>query len=129
MLKAINEQFNAKKNGIAADQAIAESVLDVEEILPGSEEEIDDLVDVDSVPDDVYKKVDSALDKLLADKGYDDTEVEELLDEDDDIDEDEIEVAIDEAVGDDAWEDPEGMGHPNVNKKTNEKEQPEFDPE
>lgn len=132
MLKAINDQFNAKKNSLQADQFIAESALDVEEILPGSEEEIDDLVDVDSVPDEIYKKVDSALEKLLADKGYDDTEVEELIDEDDDIDDEEIDIAIDEAVGDEAWEDDESIGHPDVDDQDDDPddhEQPEFDPE
>ena len=132
MLKAINDQFNAKKNSLQADQFIVETTLDVEEVLPGSEEEIDDLVDVDSVPDEIYKKVDSALEKLLTDKGYDDTEVEELIDEDDDIDDEEIDVAIDEAVGDEAWEDDESIGHPDTDEQNDDPddhEQPEFDPE
>ena len=51
MLKSINEEFNRAKQNVADDAFILEAVLDTEEVLPGSEEEIDDVVDADSVPD------------------------------------------------------------------------------
>lgn len=82
MLGAINDRFNAKKNRIREDHFIGEAAMEVEEILPGSEDEMDDLVDSDSVPDNVYNKIDAALDKLIDDPEYDDTEVEELVDDD-----------------------------------------------
>lgn len=102
MLEAINKQYNNEKKNASEERFIAESVLEVEDIVPGSEEEMDDVVDVDSVPDDVYTKVDQALDKLISDKDYDDVEADELLD--DDMDEDEVsdadlEAIMDEAVG------------------------------
>lgn len=102
MLEAINKQYNDEKKNASEEQLIIESVLEVEDVVPGSEEEMDDVVDVDSVPDDVYTKVDQALDKLISDKDYDDVEADELLD--DDMDEDEVsdadlEAIMDEAVG------------------------------
>lgn len=125
MLNGINRQFNAAKKTAAEDQFIAESVLAVDEVIPGSEEEFDDLVDVDSVPDDVYKKVDKALDDLIGDENYDDTEVEELVD-DDDIDDEELDAVIDEACN--AWYDNEGINHPNTDLRCpNTKPQPKFD--
>lgn len=125
MLNGINRQFNAAKKTAAEDQFIAESVLAVDEVIPGSEEEFDDLVDVDSVPDDVYKKVDKALDDLIGDENYDDTEVEELVD-DDDIDDEELDAVIDEACN--AWYDNEGINHPNTDLRCpNTKSQPKFD--
>lgn len=105
MFAAINAQFNAQKSKAKDDQFIMESVLDVEEVLPGSEEEIDDEIDVDSVPNDVYQKVDKALDDMISSGEYDDTEAEELID-DDDLDDmedsPEIEAIITEAVA--LWE-------------------------
>lgn len=125
MLNGINRQFNAAKKTAAEDQFIAESVLAVDEVIPGSEEEFDDLVDVDSVPDDVYKKVDKALDDLIGDENYDDTEVEELVD-DDDIGDEELDAVIDEACN--AWYDNEGINHPNTDLRyPNTKPQPKFD--
>ena len=102
MLEEINKQYNNEKKNASEEQFITESVLEVEDVVPGSEEEMDDVVDVDSVPDDVYTKVDQALDKLISDKDYDDVEADELLD--DDMDEDEVsdadlEAIMDEAVG------------------------------
>lgn len=105
MFAAINAQFNAQKSKAKDDQFIMESVLDVEEVLPGSEDEIDDEIDVDSIPNDVYQKVDKALDDMISSGEYDDTEAEELVD-DDDIDDmedsPEIEAIITEAVA--LWE-------------------------
>ena len=100
MLEAINKQYNDEKKNASEEQFITESVLEVEDVVPGSEEEMDDVVDVDSVPDDVYTKVDQALDKLISDKDYDDVEADELLD--DDMDEDEVSDADLEAIMDEA---------------------------
>ena len=116
MLEAINKGINAAKQSEKDHELISESVLDVDEVIPGSEEEIDDIIDVDSVPDEVYKRVDDALDKLIAREGYDDTDVEEMMEEDID-DEDgpsdaEIEAVVNEAAN--AWVDDEGIGHPNT---------------
>lgn len=98
MFDAINKQFNAAKRNAREEQFILESVMDVEEVLPGSEEDIDDVVDSDSVPDEVYKKVDEMLDKMVDAADYDDTEAEELLDDDDDISDEELDAVITEAI-------------------------------
>lgn len=103
MLSGINKKIAAAKRAANDSALINESVLDVDdEIIPGSEEEIDDIVDPDSVPDDVYKTIDAELDKLVKKPGYDDVDAEELVD--DDIDEDEIsdgeiDAVISEAAG------------------------------
>ena len=85
---SINSQYEAAKRDRAENVFILESVLGVDEVLPGSDDEMADVVDVDSVPDSAYKKVDAMLDKLVDDPDYDDTEAEELAD--DDVDEGEI---------------------------------------
>lgn len=106
MFDSINAAFNGAKNDIAEHNFIVESVLDVEEVLPGSEEEMDDEVDVDSVPDDVYAKIDKVIDKYVTSDKYDDTEAEEYVDEDDyedvDIPDEEINAIVTEAVS--LWE-------------------------
>lgn len=105
MFDAINKQFNAAKRNAREEQFILESVMDVEEVLPGSEEDIDDVVDSDSVPDEVYKKVDEMLDKMVDAADYDDTEAEELLDDDDDeISDEELDAVITEAIEGDVSE-------------------------
>lgn len=131
MLKSINEEFNRAKQNVADDAFILEAVLDTEEVLPGSEEEIDDVVDADSVPDDVYKQIDKALDNLIGKDSYDDSDVESLLDDDDDVSDEEIsdeelDALINENAG--AWVDPEGIGAPNTADRTsNSTHQPLFD--
>lgn len=106
MFDSINAAFNHAKNDIAEHNFIVESVLDVEEVLPGSEEEMDDEVDVDSVPDDVYAKIDKVIDKYVSSDKYDDTEAEELVDDDDyedvDVSDEEINAIVSEAVS--LWE-------------------------
>lgn len=152
MLKSINDAYNASKNSIRADQAIVESVVeDDEEILPGSDEEIDDVVDVDSIPDQIYRQVDSALDKLIGNGDIGDEEIEELLDSDEDVDEDSVSDAQIDAmiVGDEApanakqlteaafkviseaankWYDDENIGHPNTDRRDGTVHQPLFRP-
>lgn len=126
MFAAINEQFTRAKRQASEDEFIVESVLDVEEVLPGSEDELDDQVDVDSVPDEVYNKVDAELEKIVSAPDYDDTEAEEMIDDEDITDEDlaEIDAVITEACN--CWYDPEKMHHPNKGLRTPEKDQPLF---
>lgn len=111
MFKRINEEFNARKRAKREERFILESVLDVEEVLPGSEEEMEDVTDVDSVPEDVYKKIDAELEKIVSDPNYDDTEADEMADDDiyGDVDSvpDEVEAIIDEACSCDHGNDDE----------------------
>lgn len=103
MFSSINKGIIAAKRSAADHALINEAVLDVDEdIIPGSEEELDDVVDPDSVPDEVYQHLDKELDKMIAKDGYDDADAEELVD--DDVDEDElsdgeIDAVISEACG------------------------------
>lgn len=107
MFGSINSQFEAAKRGRAANAAILESVMGVDEVLPGSDEEMEDVVDIGSVPDSAYKKVDAMLDKLVEDPKYDDTEVEELMDgeiDENEIDDEEFNAVLDEACNDPGWD-------------------------
>lgn len=104
MFPTLNRKFRAAKLAAKDRQTILESVLGIDEVLPGSDEEMEDVVDVDSVPQDAYKKLDAMLDKLVDSDSYDDTEAEELADEDfdeDEISDDDINAIIDESCG--AW--------------------------
>lgn len=123
MFASINQEFNRAKSLRRENRFLVESVLGVDEVLPGSDDELDDVVDSDSVPEDVYKKLDAELDKIVDDPNYDDTEVDEMLD-DEDIPDEEIEALIDETCN--AWVDPENIGHPCTSRRTNEKSQPIF---
>lgn len=123
MFEAINEQFSKQKRAATEDEFIAESVLDVDEVLPGSEDEMDDQVDSDSVPDDVINKIDAELEKMVSAPDYDDTEAEELVDDDDDISEEDLDAVITEACAT-CWEDSRGIHHPNVDLRTPEEHQP-----
>lgn len=128
MFRSINEEFERAKNARTSRRFIQESVLEVEEVIPGSDDDINDAVDADSVPDEAYRKVDAALDQLISSPDYDDTEVEEMVDaDDDDIDDSELEAIIDEAcnsVG--AWMDDENIGHPDKDRRSSSKNQPKF---
>lgn len=131
MFDSINAAFNRAKNDIAEHNFIVESVLDVEEVLPGSEEEMDDEVDVDSVPDDVYAKIDKVIDKYVSSDKYDDTEAEELVDDDDyedvDVSDEEINAIVSEAVS--LWEscDEDDYDDDDDEKDDDEKEKSEDD--
>ena len=125
MFNTIGEQFRAEKKDRAERAFLTESVLGVEEVLPGSEDEMEDAVDVDSVPQEVYAKLDAELDKIVDDPDYDDTEADEMID-DDDFSDDEIEAVINEAC--DAWEDDENIGHPQTKRRSNNVYQPIFKP-
>lgn len=136
MFDSINAAFNHAKNDIAEHNFIVESVLDVEEVLPGSEEEMDDEVDVDSVPDDVYAKIDKVIDKYVSSDKYDDTEAEELVDDDDyedvDVSDEEINAIVSEAVSlwessdeDDSDDDDEKSEDDKGDSDDNEDDEPE----
>lgn len=124
MFKSINEAFNKRKADILSRERLLESVLEVEEVMPGSEDEMDDVVDADSVPSDVYKKLDAELDKIVDDPDYDDSEIEEMIDDDDEVSDEEIEAIMDEACN--AWYDCDGIGHPDTSKRSPEKHQALF---
>lgn len=124
MFGSINSQFSAAKNTQKNDDFIVESVLEVDAILPGSDDELEDQVDVESVPDDVYRRVDAELDKIVSSPDYDDTEIEEMVDDDDEISDAEIDAVITEACG--AWVDDDNINHPNVALRSENKHQPQF---
>ena len=127
MFDSINAAFNHAKDDIAEHNFIVESVLDVEEVLPGSEEEMDDEVDVDSVPDDVYAKIDKVIDKYVSSDKYDDTEAEELVDDDDyedvDVSDEEINAIVSEAVS--LWECNDEDDSGDNEKSKDDKEEPD----
>lgn len=101
MFSSVTKAYNAARKKLANDKFIVEAVVDVDEVLPGSDEEIDDQIDTDSVPDEAYRKIDAELDKLVSNPDYDDTEVEELSD-DDEFDENEVSDAELDAIVDEA---------------------------
>ena len=122
MLQGVNNAFNSAKRAAREDQFILESVLGEDDILNEMDDDMDDIVDVDSVPNEVMSKVDAALDKIIG-NGIDDEEIDEMLD-DDIEDEDSIDIAITEACG--AWYDCEAIGHPNKAIRDGVKHQPRF---
>ena len=105
MFGEINRRFNKAKKNAEENRFIIESTLEVEEVLPGSEDEFDDEIDVDSVPEDVYKEIDKKLDELISKGDYDDEEIEEMVDEDDDFDDDDFDIKVEEVVNEaiDHW--------------------------
>lgn len=93
MFDAINNKYRQAKNDLEEEAFMIESVLDAdEEILPGSDAEDDEIVDGESIPAEVMAQVDKALDAIINKPGFDDTEIEELVEEDEDLEE-----AMDEA--------------------------------
>lgn len=127
MLSGVNAQYRNKLADAKNNTFIVESVLGVDEVLPGSDEELDDLIDVESIPSEVYAKLDKAMDNLIGDDGIDDDEIEELIDEDDDLDDEafeELDAVINEAAN--AWYDDEGIGHPDLSRRSGTKGQPKF---
>ena len=117
MFDSINAAYLDRRKAIKDNSFILESVLEVEETLPGSEEELEDITDPDSVPEDVYKALDKELDRIVSDPNYDDTEAAELMD--DDVDEDEIDDSVLDAIVDEAaevWELSEMAKVPNEYK-------------
>ena len=129
MLGEINTKFNRAKADKKNDQFIVESVIGEDEVLPGSEEELDDIVDSDSIPDDVMSKIDKAMDDVIGDGDIDDEEIDEMLDDDDDLDDtkfSELDAYINEAAN--AWYDDENVHHPDTSRRNGTKGQPLFRP-
>lgn len=127
MLSGVNKKYQGELADAKNNKFIVESVLGVDEVLPGSDEELDDLIDTESIPAEVYNKLDKELDKLIGDDGIDDQEIEELIDDDDDLDDeqfDELNAMINECAG--VWYDDEGIGHPDINRRSGTKGQPKF---
>lgn len=127
MLNSVNAKYRKTLADAKNNEFILESVLGVTEVMPGSDEELDDIIDVESIPDDVYSKLDKAMDKLIGTDGIEDDEIEELLDEDDDLDDEafnELDAVVNEAAN--AWYDDEGIGHPDLNRRSGTKGQPRF---
>lgn len=102
MFSSVTKAYNAARKKWADNKFIVEAVVDVDEVLPGSDEEIDDQIDTDSVPDEAYRKIDAELDKLVSSPDYDDTEIEEMSDDDDEYDESEVDDAELDAIVDEA---------------------------
>ena len=132
MFGEINRRFNKLKQSALAHSFIVESVLDVEEVLPGSEDEFDDEIDVDSVPEEVYTEIDKKLDELISKGDYDDEEIEEMMD-DDDVDDDDFDIKVEEAVDESVnrWimnEDPSyGSGESvNIQNKTRDEKDGDY---
>ena len=99
MFKHINEEYNARKKANAERRMILEATMDVEEVIPGSEEDMENIVDADSVPHDVYKKIDAELNKIINDPDYDDDDAESMVDGDeDDIGDDEESIVDDDVL-------------------------------
>ncbi len=128
MLGTVNSKYNSGIRDAKEDRFILESVLDVEEVLPGSDEELDDIIDTESIPADVYARVNKAIDGIIGDGDIGDDEIEDLLDDDGEDDEDpryaELDAVISEAAN--AWYDDEDIGHPNINRRNGTKDQPRF---
>ena len=62
------------------------------------DEEDDELIDVESVPDDVMERIDKQLDAIVSKENYDDAELEELVDEDDEDEDEAIPIIVEESV-------------------------------
>lgn len=79
-MSSIMELALQKCNNQKAHMAILESVSIDETIMEDDEE---DIVDPDSIPKDVVKKIDAQLDSIITSSDYDDTDLEAMIDEDD----------------------------------------------
>lgn len=134
MLGDVNKKFRAGKNKLANDQLIVESVVDDMDDL--DEDEVMELVngiDNDPIPAEIFKDIDSKIDKIIdkkakeiQDNEIDDDDIEDFEDELDDEDlDDEVLGMIDESVN--AWTDDESIGHPDMKKRSGTKKQPCFE--
>lgn len=133
MLESVNRRFMGERRRKTDNDFILEAALDVEEVIPGSDDEVNDIVDPDSVPDDVYKKIDKALDDIIDKDDYDDADAAELVDDDVDDDDESDSIVIDDIITEQAgaWLDCEDMGHPDQDRGDgcDDLEQPEYDAE
>ena len=94
MFEGISREYNQKNADQYNERLILESVVEDDEIDLLDTISADDEVDTDSVPSDAYKRLDKVLDSIVSSEKYDDTEIEELIDDDDDLDE-AVNAAID----------------------------------
>ena len=83
-----NDEIKRQKDmAFIAESVILEPIVDPE----------DDEVDVDAVPKTAIDKANDALDQIVSKKDYDVTDLQELMDDDDDEDS-ELDVIITEAI-------------------------------
>ena len=94
MFEGISREYNQKNADQYNERLILESVVEDDEIDLVDTISADDEVDTDSVPCDAYKRLDKVLDSIVGSEKYDDTEIEELIDDDDELDE-AVNAAID----------------------------------
>lgn len=94
MFEGISRKYNQKNSDQYNERLILESVVEDDEIDLLDTISADDEVDTDSVPSDAYKRLDKVLDSIVSSEKYDDTEIEELIDDDDELDE-AVNAAID----------------------------------
>ena len=94
MFEGISREYNQKNADQYNERLILESVVEDDEIDLLDTISADDEVDTDSVPSDPYKRLDKVLDSIVSSEKYDDTEIEELIDDDDELDE-AVNAAID----------------------------------
>ena len=81
MFDFYSSKYRPEKQKNSDLQFIFESVLEEDPMDP--EADIDDTIDTDSIPPEVMSKINKEIDRLISDKDYDDSEIDELLDEDD----------------------------------------------
>lgn len=94
MFEGISREFNQKNSDQYNERLILESVVEDDEIDLLDAISADDEVDTDSIPSDAYNRLDKVLDSIVSSEKYDDTEIEELIDDDDELDE-AVSAAID----------------------------------
>lgn len=94
MFEGISREYNQKNADQYNERLILESVVEDDEIDLLDTISADDEIDTDSVPSDAYKRLDKVLDSIVSSEKYDDTEIEELIDDDDELDE-AVNAAID----------------------------------
>lgn len=81
MFSSINKEYNKERNKLADDQIILESVVGTD-VMPMSDEEDDEIVDADSIPEAQLNKAMKHIDELIDKEDFDDLEIEDLIDED-----------------------------------------------
>ena len=94
MFEGISREFNQKNSDQYNERLILESVVEDDEIDLLDAISADDEVDTDSIPSDAYNRLDKVLDSIVSSEKYDETELEELIDDDDELDE-AVSAAID----------------------------------
>lgn len=87
MFEGISREYNQKNSDQYNERLILESVVEDDEIDLLDTISADDEVDTDSIPSDAYNRLDKVLDSIVSSEKYDDTEIEELIDDDDELDE------------------------------------------